>query len=648
MIRQRISLAVAGAVVATAALSAGLASPASATDSIYDPGFTPATADLVGVGSDTIEIALDYLSKGHGGTDGFNAQSATTGFKVASYAASDGVNASSTISPRGTAFTRPNGSGAGKSLLHAAGNNLDVNFARSSSTLNAGEISDNLQQFPFAVDGLKLAVSGTATNAPASISPADMVKIFNCTYTTWGQIPGYTGPAPTGAIHPLVPQAGSGTLSFFVAQLQAANGGVAVPTTCDGTTQEHSDVDIKDNPNAIAPFSTARAKALTSTIKLLGGFKAHRAVYDVVRGADLSDSVAGHIGDKLNKVFGEDGFICSAAARPLIEAAGFDQLATSADGGVCGIPTQAAVTTFVTTSQVDTDTSLVATPVNGNDHKVTLSATVEATSSPILGTVQFKEDGTNLGTPVDVSDGVATKTLTGVSEGTHSTYTAVFTPTDELSFTPSTSTAADPIVVKAPAVVTVAVVNPSNLLSTGTYGQTRLVAVSATVDGVATTGSVSIAVAGGATSVVPLNSGVAFLTVPGTSSVGTHTVTASLDASASHYAASGTGSLTVTKATTKTSFKFADATIKASTTPKATVTVTINGASSSVKPSGTVTLKYGTKVVGHGTVTNGVALVNLSKFKKKSTAYGIKATFTSTNANYSSSPASATVKLKVS
>ena len=47
MIRQRISLAVAGAVVATTALTAGLALPASATESAYDPGFTSAAGDLV-------------------------------------------------------------------------------------------------------------------------------------------------------------------------------------------------------------------------------------------------------------------------------------------------------------------------------------------------------------------------------------------------------------------------------------------------------------------------------------------------------------------------------------------------------------------------------------------------------------------------
>ena len=653
MIRQRISLAVAGAVVASTALTMGLATSASATDSVYDPDFTPVAADLVGVGSDTIEIALDYLAKGHGGIDGFNAQSATTGFKVASYAASDGVNASSTISPRGNSFTRPNGSGAGKNLLYipaanpgvTRGGNEDVDFARSSSTLSQPEVSAGLEQYPFAVDGLKLAVSGINTNAPASISPADMVKIFNCTYTTWGQIPGYSGPAPSATIHPLVPQAGSGTLSFFVAQLQSANGGVAVPTTCDGTTQEHSDVDIKDNPNAIAPFSTARAKSLTSTIKLVGGFKAHRAVYDVVRHADRADDAAGHIGDKIDQVFGENGFLCSPAGKTLIEAAGFDQLATPADGGVCGVHTTDPVSTFVTTSQVDTDTSLVATPVNGNDHKVTLTASIDATSDPV-GTVLFKDGATELGAPVNVADAEAIKTLTGVSEGSHS-YSAVFTPTDELSFTSSTSQPIDPTIVKAPAVVTVAVINPSSFL-TKTYGTTRLVAVSATVDGVATTGSVKIKVDNGTATTVTLANGAAFLTLPGTTAVGAHTVTASLDASDSHYATSGTGPLTVTKAATKASFKFSDATIKASTTPKATVTVTITGASSSVKPSGTVTLKYGSKTVGHGTVSKGIAHITLSKFKKKSSSYGVKATFTSTSANYSSSPASSTVNLKVS
>ena len=62
MIRQRVSLAVAGAFVASSAFTLGIVSPASAAATPYDPTFAPTTGDLVGVGSDTSEIVLDYLT----------------------------------------------------------------------------------------------------------------------------------------------------------------------------------------------------------------------------------------------------------------------------------------------------------------------------------------------------------------------------------------------------------------------------------------------------------------------------------------------------------------------------------------------------------------------------------------------------------
>lgn len=629
MIRQRVSFAVAGAIVATTALTAGLASPASAADTPYDPAFVPGSGDLVGVGSDTIEIALDYLTKGHSGDLGFNNTPANT-FDVASWAAA-GTPATISLREGHAAITRPNGSSSGKALLYGPGNNTDVNFARSSSSLNTAEKEGELRQFPFAVDGLKLAVDATATNAPATITPAQLVQIYSGAVTNWSQIGG-----TSGVIKPYVPQAGSGTLKFFTDQLTAANGGTAVTLAGSvGVAQEHDDTLIKDDPNAVAPFSTARAKALTSTIKLTKGFKAYRAVYNVVRNADLSDIT---LGPKLNAVFSSAGFICSPAGKTLIEAAGFDQLATPANGGVCGVPTQEATSSFVTTSQVDTDTTLVATEEYG--YKVKLTATVDAASSPV-GSVIFKEGANPIGSPVEVVDGVATKNLTLVPKGDHS-YSAEFVPDSIGAFTPSNSGTVTTSV-KTPALVTAGLLNP-----TSTYGSNRLLAVAASVDGEPATGSVNISVDGGTPVAAPLLAGAAFYTIPGTSPVGAHSVKVTLPGGAEYNSASRTIPMTVTKATTKTSFKFVDATISASTTPKTTVTVAINGAASTIKPSGKVTLRYGTKIVGTGTVTNGVAKVSLSKFKKRSTKYGIKATFTSTNSNYSSSPASATVYLKVS
>ncbi|MBC7632221.1 Ig-like domain repeat protein [Aeromicrobium sp.] len=635
MIRQRVSLVAVGALVATAALTAGLATSASAASppTIYDPSFIPdAGTDLVGVGSDTTEIVMHYLSEGHAGVAGFNFEKSSN--RLASFAA---LSDTPTIVLRSgeAPVNRPNGSGNGKKTLYGPGNNVSVNFARSSSSLNTAEDSAGLRQFPFAVDGLKLAVSKTASNAPASISPAEMVKIYDGTYHVWGDIPGYAGPAPTALIKPYVPQSGSGTYSFFVAQLQAANSGVAVNISGNSETQEHSDVDVKDNPNAIVPFSTARAKTESAaTVKVLAGFKAYRAIYNVARGADLSDAT---LGPKLTSVFGEGGFICSAAAKPLIEAAGFDQLARPVAGGACGVSRTTALSAFVTTSQVDTDTTLAAESINNN--KVTLAASVDASTDPD-GAVTFKDDGATIGAAVPVVDGKATKTLSLVALGDHH-YSAEFTPSDILAFNASASPT-ETVTVKTASNVAVGLLN-----ETGTYGTTRLVAISANVDGEAATGSVKVKVDSGNPSTVTLNRGVAFVSIPGTTVVGAHTVTATLAGTAVHSEASDSAPLVVTKAKTSTKFAFVDPTISAATTPKTITRVTIIGASATVKPSGTITFKYGSKTVGTGTVTNGVAKVSLARQKKKSTVYGIRATFTSSSSNYSGS-ISATVNLRVS
>ena len=58
-------------------------------------------------------------------------------------------------------IARPNGSGAGKQKLYGAGNNLEIDFARSSSAQNTAETNAGLQSFPFALDQLQMVVSNT-------------------------------------------------------------------------------------------------------------------------------------------------------------------------------------------------------------------------------------------------------------------------------------------------------------------------------------------------------------------------------------------------------------------------------------------------------------------------------------------------------
>lgn len=384
------------------ALTAGSAS--AAVDPDDTSSFTPVVADLIGVGSDTSQNTLKRLA------EGWNASSPAPSFKIATFAATGG----GTIPLPTAAVNRPNGSGAGKSTLYGAGNNPDVDFARSSSANSSAESAAGLQAFPFALDTLVMAVSNSVpSNAPAALTNAQIVGIYNGSITNWSEIGG-----TAGVIAPKIPQAGSGTRSFFVSQLKSLNGGVDVALAASVVeVQEHDDTTIKSNPNAVAPFSEGRAGLLGSTLRLETGFRANRALYNVVRGTDVGN--AGVL-----SVFGKDGYFCSTDARPLIEASGFKQLATSDFGGVCGAPTQSASSNFTLNQRVVTTTNLAVSSTSARSAR--LVATVTGSTSP-AGTVSFFEGETAVATNVPLTSGQAVATLTGVTPGAH-TYRAVFTP----------------------------------------------------------------------------------------------------------------------------------------------------------------------------------------------------------------------------
>ena len=331
------------AAIAAAALLTGSLTLMGATAAFADS--VPQARDVVGAGSDTSQFALNNIADGYTAAgvlkSGYNASNNARLVSFDAITINGVTHDSIQIRPGKAAIQRPNGSTEGKSALLA---NTDWSYARSSSALSATEVSSGLQAVPFAVDGLKLAVAKGATHAPATISAADMVKIYNGTYTNWNQLGG-----TAGVIKAYIPQSGSGTRSFFEAQLKAANANVTVVIAPSILTSQEHDASIFDPADAtygaaaidaVAPFSTGRATFSPTLVKLEGGFSAQRALYNVVRSADLTKPFFG-------PVFGVNGYLCGSAAKGAIEAAGFDQLAIPDDGGVCGVPTTSATTNFL-------------------------------------------------------------------------------------------------------------------------------------------------------------------------------------------------------------------------------------------------------------------------------------------------------------
>ena len=335
------------AVAAVAAVLAGL----TATSASADP--TPQAKDVVGVGSDTTQIALDALADGYKSgalfKGGYNVSAAA---RISTFDAVNPITKVAgeqiTLRVNTPAIARPNGSGAGKSLLYGALNNTAVSFARSSSALSAAEVSGALVAYPFAVDEVVAGVKAGNTYAPTALSVQQLVGIYTGAITNWNQVGGANQP-----ITALLPQNGSGTRSFFLTQLQNANGGVAItiaPSVIQTVEEQDTSV-FTTYTNAVVPISVGRANlqggaSFTNTGTASDSnpaFDAKRGVYNVVRSADVSKAF-------VSNLFTNTGYLCGNAATGAIAAGGLTQLATSGNGGVCGqqYATTAGVTNFTT------------------------------------------------------------------------------------------------------------------------------------------------------------------------------------------------------------------------------------------------------------------------------------------------------------
>jgi hypothetical protein len=125
--------------------------------------------------------------------------------------------------------------------------------------------------------------------------------------------------------------------------------------------------------------------------------------------------------------------------------------------------------TAYNTGPVATSTSLAVSPVSpaASGTVETLTATVAPAGA--VGSVQFKDNGTNIGSSVAVSGGTASLTQT-LAVGSHP-LTAVFTPTDATAFSGSTSSTVTYVVSPPPASATTSTsltVSPASPVVQGT------------------------------------------------------------------------------------------------------------------------------------------------------------------------------------
>ena len=232
-------------VAAVAALAAGTA--------LADPpkGVTPAPSSVISVGAQTQQNLFDSLAKIWDTANPKKTQLYT-------WDALNAAGADNNIATKqGCAKTlRPNGSSPGIAALATnlkTGSHFCVDFARSSRAEKSTDPS-GLSFIPFALDSVTYASVVKGSNAPANLTTHELAEIYTCTATKWNQVGGKS----SATIHPLLAQAGAGTVSFFLTAIGVTTPGpcVSEPTTLEENEGVNSVFTGANAANEIIPFST--------------------------------------------------------------------------------------------------------------------------------------------------------------------------------------------------------------------------------------------------------------------------------------------------------------------------------------------------------------------------------------------------------
>jgi hypothetical protein len=307
-------IAVAAAASAALALSLVSVGPASAD-------YAPSPSDAVGVGSDTLQFAVDFvadgnhlggagynslgnankwvnfdatadsnarLSYGVSGNNGTTGASGTlvssisactagtgkkkgTGNATATHAeASSGVcqlNNTVILREGMRPIQRPNGSGAGTAALakDMLGGLKNIDYARSSDLKGATFTSAgvptsriSIGQEDFAMATYSDATASNASGLTAGLSASEIVAIYSANIGSCKKWSDFNVNASTDFILPIFPQTSSGTYSFWSGTLGVAFGSATIGT-CAISAEENDPLAIQ---NAVNPsYAVANSKA---------------------------------------------------------------------------------------------------------------------------------------------------------------------------------------------------------------------------------------------------------------------------------------------------------------------------------------------------------------------------------------------------
>ena len=524
----QVTVALSGAAV----IAAGTAMPVMA-----DPVSVNKYAELVGLGSDTTMDVMDGISLALG-----NVSANDSRLKLASYKAIGSADV--VVSADGIAIPRANGSGAGRDALRIAIGQINsgsvaiapdelgkartavspttaqlagkFHYARSSSGPSGAVANGVVTYVPFAQDNMTYATAPlNITKIPSDIplgtvantSEVSLINIYKGNITkvitdaNTGDFiklaaPSYVLEAGEEAhtINAYIPQAGSGTRSFWIGQVKITEADItngvtaAKDVTPTGiSVQEHDGTAVATDPYALVGFSISQWVAQTNGVapkrtagailRSIGGLEPtvvtdgvyataptwsaiKRAVYNIVPTALINADEE----NAYTRAFrGTNSLVCQSQTviqkfgYGLLSYTGTDAATGETEGGnatVCGNITAANRVYAPSASTVTLGTPVVAAGASTG----TVKATVASNGNQGGTVTLFSDFGT--ANQAEVASGVVAKGATEVDITVTNTTAAALTKTVTAQFVPvlagvdvSSSTTTATITLAAPAAV---------------------------------------------------------------------------------------------------------------------------------------------------------------------------------------------------
>ena len=249
-------------------------------------------------------------------------------------------------------IARPNGSSAGIATLAANIKDPKGGFCEDFGRSSRGRAATDPVKgkggvlfVALAKDAVSWSTLAKGSNAPQSLTTAQLTAIYSCQTRNWNKVGG-----KAGTIVPVLPQSASGTRSFFLTAINVTTPGKCVQTSETIEENEGTNKIFKNNKNVIFPFSVGKfvAQGFHSaacgkkpgagqnlfgcnqngvlTVRSINGKKPTtgsgkstsvnpafsqafvRTVYDVVR---FSTATKDHIAKVQEPIFGTKGWFCT-------------------------------------------------------------------------------------------------------------------------------------------------------------------------------------------------------------------------------------------------------------------------------------------------------------------------------------------------